>query len=79
MRRYGITTKEIEAKLTSQDYKCQCCSNSLDGLVVDHCHTTGKVRDLLCNNCNKALGLVYENVETLRSMINYLTKHKGVD
>lgn len=42
------------------------------GKKVDHCHTTGKVRGLLCNNCNTALGLVDDKIEVLKRMIKYL-------
>jgi len=41
-------------------------------LVVDHCHSTGKIRGLLCHNCNRALGLMQDNVETLQNAIDYL-------
>lgn len=43
-------------------------------LVVDHCHDTGKIRGLLCHNCNRALGLLKDSVHTLESAIDYLEK-----
>jgi Recombination endonuclease VII len=45
-------------------------------LAVDHDHATGKVRALLCNDCNACLGLLGESVPTLRAMVAYLEKHK---
>ena len=39
---------------------------------IDHCHSTGSVRGILCSNCNTALGLLYDNPDTLRSAIKYL-------
>lgn len=48
------------------------CSSG--ALVVDHDHTTGKVRGLLCHNCNRALGLLQDNKSYLQSAINYLKK-----
>jgi hypothetical protein len=41
-------------------------------LVVDHCHSTGKVRGLLCHNCNRALGLLKDSEENLLRAITYL-------
>ena len=42
---------------------------------VDHNHTTKKVRGLLCNNCNAALGFAKENVATLELLIKYIKEH----
>jgi len=44
-------------------------------LMVDHCHTTGRVRGLLCHNCNRALGLLKDNKSRFRSAITYLECH----
>jgi len=44
-------------------------------LAVDHCHTTGKIRGVLCGNCNKALGKFEDNPDFLRNAIIYLAKH----
>ena len=75
---HGITIDDFEKMLEDQDYKCSCCStehSSLNkGLFVDHCHTSGKVRGLLCPSCNSALGYAKDNIETLANMIKYLQK-----
>ena len=78
-RRYGITQQDYEVMIAEQNKQCAICNTTEPGgrhnrgyFVVDHCHTTGKVRKLLCNNCNTALGLVGDNVDTLHKMINYL-------
>lgn len=44
-------------------------------LVLDHCHATGKHRQLLCSTCNVVLGLVYDRPERLQNMIGYLRAH----
>jgi len=44
--------------------------------MVDHCHDTGKVRDLLCMKCNFAIGYSKEDINILTNCINYLQKHK---
>jgi hypothetical protein len=44
------------------------------GLVIDHCHTTGEVRGMLCHNCNRALGLLQDDTALLRQAISYLER-----
>lgn len=61
-RRYGITTEQYDKLLKDQNGLCKLCGNpsgfknSNKRLFVDHNHKTGKVRGLLCNGCNIALG-----------------------
>lgn len=52
---------------------CEICKKQVP-LVVDHCHRKMVFRGFLCNNCNTALGMVYDNPTILASMIDYLTK-----
>ena len=42
---------------------------------IDHNHTTNKIREVLCNDCNTSLGKLKEDIDTLQSMINYIKKH----
>lgn len=51
-------------------------SGTLKKLAVDHDHMTGKIRGLLCSACNTAIGKLRDNVEVLKSAINYLEKYK---
>lgn len=79
-RQYGITYRDYEAMLAKQNELCAICNgpgfkmcehhNLL--LVVDHCHKTGKVRGLLCHNCNRALGLLQDSVASLVAAKGYL-------
>lgn len=77
---YGLTHEQVEEMKRLQDYKCYVC-NKLEseagskGLVVDHNHTTGQIRKLLCNPCNTALGLLNEDVSIFTSLINYVKEH----
>jgi hypothetical protein len=48
-------------------------------LAVDHCHTTGKVRGLLCSTCNTALGSFQDNPAYLKAAIHYLESHDGLE
>lgn len=80
IRRYGITEKDYQDILKSQDGVCIICGKINYGqrrLEVDHNHITGKVRGLLCSRCNKVLGVVHEEPTLLIRMANYLTYHKG--
>lgn len=79
-RNYSITAGEYSARLYQQDNRCKICKGEgflMAGhhqfkLVVDHCHTTGEVRGLLCHNCNRALGLLKDDTEVLTRAIDYL-------
>lgn len=58
-----------------RDSECFACG-STENLCIDHSHTTGNIRGLLCKPCNTTLGLVQDNPEILESLIRYL-KHTG--
>lgn len=77
---YGITLNEYEDLFEKQGGLCSICSQperiNKAYLAVDHCHTTGKVRGLLCQACNVTLGKVEERVDILLAMVEYLRKHK---
>jgi len=72
-RKYGLTLEDFSAMVLKQNNKCEICSCDMqDDAQVDHNHTTGKVRALLCRPCNMSLGLLKENTETLYNMISYI-------
>lgn len=78
--RHGITLEEKKAMEKAQDYRCGSCrkhkdENARKRLVVDHCHRTGMVRELLCDDCNTALGLLYEDIENAKHLIDYMERH----
>lgn len=79
-RTYGLTQQEYDQKLESQGGGCAICgdkfADSQDrNLNVDHCHTTGKIRGLLCSRCNLTLGKVEDRVDLLLSAIEYLKRY----
>lgn len=77
---YGIGYEDVLKMLEDQDYLCAICREVgfkmhpgiKSPLNVDHCHETGRVRGLLCHNCNRALGLLKDDVERLKRSISYL-------
>ena len=81
---YGIGLVEYNEILNSQGGVCAGCGIEPEKthrkrLFVDHCHSTGKIRGLLCQQCNTALGMVKDNPEILMGLIVYLkeTSHGG--
>lgn len=71
---FGISLNEYEEILGSQNGVCAICKQPQEKtLCVDHCHKTGVVRGLLCDNCNNGLGRFGDNPEILISAIDYLT------
>lgn len=75
-RKYGITLDDFRAMLADQDGGCKICRRSDGPLHVDHCHTTGKVRGLLCIPCNRALGYMKDDPDLLRSAADYLDRSR---
>ena len=82
-KEYGIDLEQAQALLESQGCKCAICAKPLSMLQadkkaadfshVDHCHTTGKVRGILCNNCNHGVGKFMDSPELLRKAATYLS------
>jgi hypothetical protein len=80
LARYRISLAEFDKLLKSQNSVCAIClkfCSTGKNLGVDHDHRTGKVRGLLCQTCNSAIGMVKESLELIDKMKSYLLKHKG--
>lgn len=74
-KRYGIHEYELAAMEAAQQGVCRICRTFVgDGLVVDHCHTTGVVRGLLCHPCNKGLGHFGDDERRLAAALLYLRR-----
>jgi len=74
-RKFNLTLDDYNTMINNQNNKCAICGDELKFgklTAIDHSHTSGKVRGILCHNCNVAMGLLKENVNTLQSMITYL-------
>lgn len=78
MKRYGMTLDEYAEMDEEQGWMCKICKSPTSGrkdsplFHVDHDHATGKVRGLLCNNCNVGIARLKEDATVLRSAIAYL-------
>ncbi len=83
--RYGITPEQYVGMVKIQNNRCAICgnpetaknptSNKIQKLAVDHCHKTGKVRQLLCQDCNRGIAKFQEDPKRLQSAIEYLKRH----
>lgn len=75
-KRYGIDLAQWQTMFDAQDGKCIICGTHQfelkKELAVDHCHTTGKVRGLLCIRCNRAIGLFRDSPDLLDKALKYL-------
>lgn len=82
LRKYGLTQDEYDELLHSQGNRCAGCGTDAPGAkgwCIDHCHSSGKVRAILCNPCNTMLGLAKENPEVLRSLANIAERFMKVE
>ena len=74
---YGIGIEEYNIMLTEQQGACAVCGDSPKenrSLAVDHCHSTGKIRGLLCFRCNATLGKFNDDISLFQRAIDYLKK-----
>lgn len=86
IREYGITQNDYVRMLSEQNNVCLICGkpetlfdrnlNTTKPLSIDHCHTTKKVRGLLCDRHNRMIGLADDDITILKNAIDYLLKSK---
>lgn len=88
--KYGTTEEEINQMYIDQNYQCAICKKVVTEtkinkrgkpvrqLQIDHCHKTGKLRELLCKKCNMGLGSFDDDKERLYNAIAYLNKHTNI-
>lgn len=78
--KYGITLDQFSEMYERQHGSCAICGTSVDvdKIHVDHNHTTGKVRKLLCQSCNVILGHAKEDINILNNAIAYLKDHGDI-
>jgi hypothetical protein len=73
-RIYGLNEEQYNNMILSQNNICAICHKPSDKtLHIDHDHVTGRVRGLLCSNCNTGIGFFKEDIDSLASAIEYLS------
>ena len=79
--KYNLTVEQFTAMHSDQQGSCLVCEQSIDNVftgvegkksAVDHCHSTGKIRGLLCKTCNSGLGSLKDSPELLRKGADYI-------
>ena len=81
-RDFGLSLEAYSEMHSRQNGVCAICDlpettircGSVMHLAVDHCHETNSIRGLLCNNCNRALGMFGDSTNRLRAAISYLSE-----
>jgi hypothetical protein len=79
-----MTLEEFDILLNEQKYNCPICKKDLSKINskfihVDHDHSTGVIRGIICNNCNTILGHCNDDSEILRSAIEYLSGEGSIN
>tara|TARA_R110002153_G_scaffold111374_1_gene253006 strand:- start:973 stop:1383 length:411 start_codon:yes stop_codon:yes gene_type:complete len=75
--KYKLTVEELDELLDVDN--CTICERSFKEAgrkVIDHCHETGEIRDVLCDPCNTTLGQLEKTPDILNQYINYINQHK---
>jgi hypothetical protein len=87
LREYGLTVEQYDALLLAQNYRCAICRTDTPGnartksdhaFCVDHDHVTGHVRGLLCQGCNRGIGLLKDDPEVIESALKYVRRYRQV-
>ena len=84
LKRYGITSATYDVMVAAQGNRCAICRGHPDNgghpkqrhLAVDHCHSTGTIRGLLCAHCNRGLGHFMDSPDLLDAAKEYLLRHR---
>lgn len=85
LRKYGLVPEDFDRMVEEQDGKCAICMREFDlsgptrkDVVVDHDHTTGEVRGLLCQHCNVGIGMLGDDADRIMSAAAYLLARQDV-
>ena len=72
-KKYGVTPEHMMMFEEIFGDACHICFKPMSRIEVDHCHSTGRIRGLLCINCNTGLGKFKDDIATLQRAIDYLS------
>jgi hypothetical protein len=76
LKKYGLTQDDYDQMVRNQGGLCLICEESKK-LFVDHCHREGRVRGLLCGQCNTAIGMLGEDLRRIRRALQYVEEVCG--
>lgn len=75
---WGITLEQFDKMKKNQNNECAICRIKPKIFHIDHNHHTGKIRSLLCSNCNRGIGYLKESIDILSNAIDYLKYHSNI-
>ena len=83
-RYHGVTPEDYDRMYAAQNGVCAICGsaslqNGRSNLDIDHCHKTNVIRGLLCQRCNRAIGLFGDNADTMLRAVEYLRSSRWPD
>ena len=74
---HGLTADEYDAVIAKANGACELCAATDRKLVLDHCHSTGVIRGVLCTACNTSIGKLGDTSKSLLRAVAYLQKSEG--
>jgi hypothetical protein len=75
-RKYGLSEQQAIELVQDRNRVCEICGETKP-IIVDHCHTSGEVRGLICSSCNSVLGYSRDSIRILENSIEYLERFYG--
>ena len=84
IKKFGIDQDKYEFMLKEQNYGCKICGSkdsnnrNTEMFAIDHCHTTGKIRGLLCDTCNRGIGYLKDNKNILKRAAEYVANEGDI-
>lgn len=79
LRTYGLTPETHLQMLNVQNHTCFCGKPLTVADIIDHCHITGRIRDVLCSPCNRLIGFANDRPNTLRALADNLERHQRLE
>ena len=76
LKKMGASIEDYEVRINGQGGVCAICTKILTRPYIDHDHVTGKIRGILCQQCNTALGFVGDDVGIISTMLAYIFVYK---
>ncbi len=77
LKKYNLTEQQLIAMKKESNNKCKICDLDMKKICIDHDHSTGRVRGLICNKCNSALGFFNDDINILYKAYKYLRDHES--
>lgn len=70
LKKFNLTDEQYSHMIEKQNGCCAICGSKVP-LAIDHCHSTGKIRGMLCRPCNTAIGMLKDNPHIMQSALDY--------